>query len=76
MPEARRTYEEEQEAVTAAVIHVMHTLMGIAADTELEIHYRLCAASEILEYARDTSSPAVEYEFEDETLEEGESEGE
>lgn len=73
-----RTFAEEQEAVSAAVINVLHALMNIAADDELEPTWRIVAAEAVLEYGLATAAPP-ETEFDDEEApaeEAEESEGE
>ena len=67
----RRTLEEEQEAVTGAVIGIMHILVAIANDASVEAHLRILAASEVLAYARDTEG-AVAFDVEDESSDEDE----
>lgn len=71
----QRTYVDEQEAVSAAVINVLHSLMSIASDSDQEPTWRIVAAEAVLEYGLATAAPP-EIEFEEGPEEAGESEDE
>lgn len=68
-------YADEQEVVSTAVISVLHSLMAIANNAELDATVRIDAAAQVLAYAFEVAPLDDDRDDEADEAEESESDG-